>query len=260
MNHMFLRESIDEKYKTAAQKQGICIEIAYKPDFSKAQEIEENSGKFHIKLNSDRISETEYEEYLSYNVRKIILPRLHLETERLAIRPFERKDAQAYLAFFSDKADAYMDSGDIFTSMDAEYGHLMDSFLTQTRYTVMQNESGHIVGTIHLMDIHDRAVETMEIGYSISPAYKRRGYAYESLSALLHYLLYDLHLDMVIAGAFPDNTPSLGLIRKLGFQYEGLKHKAFWNTIRGPMDLAYYYLEKAAAPNSAGFSDTGNGI
>jgi len=66
------------------------------------------------------------------------------------------------------------------------------------------------------------------------------------LSALLHYLLYDLNLDMVVAGIIPDNIPSIGLIEKLGFQYEGLKHKAFWNSMRGPVDLKYYYLEKPA--------------
>lgn len=249
---MLSRENIDCKYKNAAKVQGVCIEIMYESEFPKAQEIEENSGGFTIKLNSNKINETDYEEYLSYNVRKIILPRLRLETERLVIRPFERNDAQAYLAFFSNEMDAYMDSGNIFTSMDEEYERIMDAFSTQTRYTIVHKETGRIVGTINLIDATDRAVETIEIGYCVSPAHKRCGYAYEFLSALLHYLLYDLNLDMIIAGAFPDNIPSLKLIKKLGFQYEGLKHKAYWNNLRGPMDLKYYYLEKTANPASAG--------
>lgn len=241
---MFSHEVIDRKYRNIGKEQGIHIEISYQPGFPKTQEIEETAGGFTIKLNSDRIGESDYEEYLSYQVRKIILPRLRLETERLVVRPFVRNDAQAYLALFSDETDAYMDSGNIFTSMDDEYEQLMDDFSAQTRYTIVHKETGHVVGTIHLMDVNDRAVEAMEIGYSIAPAHKRRGYAYEALSTLLHYLLHDLNLDMVIAGAFPDNTPSLELIKKLGFQYEGLKHKAFWNHLRGLMDLQYYYLEK----------------
>ena len=242
---MFSQETIDRKYKRIAKEQGVNIDIVYQAALPKAQEIEETREGFTIKLNSDRISKSDYEEYLSYNVRKIILPQLRLETERLVLRPFALNDAQAYLAFFSDETDAYMDSGNIFTSMDKEYEQLMDDFLTQTRYTIIRRETEDVVGTINLMDVNDRAVETMEIGYSISPAHKRCGYAYEALSALLHYLLHDLHLDMVIAGAFPDNTPSLELIKKLGFQYEGLRHKAYWNNLRGPMDLQYYYLEKA---------------
>ncbi len=242
---MFSREAIDRKYKNITKEQGVHIEIVYQPGFSKTQETEETGEGFTIKLNSDRISESDYEAYLSYHVRKLILPHLRLETERLVIRPFERNDAQAYLVFFSDETDAYMDSGKIFTSMDEEYDQLMADFSAQTRYTIVQRETGHVVGTIHLMDVNDRAVETMEIGYSISPARRRCGYAYEALSTLLRYLLYDLNLDMVIAGAFPDNTPSLELLKKLGFHCEGLKRKAFWNPLRGPMDLQYYYLEKA---------------
>ncbi len=246
---MFSHETIDCKYKKIAKEQGVHIEIAYRSGFSKTQETEETGEGFTIKLNSDEISKSDYEEYLSYHVRKIILPCLRLETERLVIRPFNRNDAQAYLAFFSDEMDASMDSGNVFTSMDEKFEQLMDDFSTQIRYTVVQRETGHAVGTIHLMDVKDRAVETMEIGYSISPVHRRCGYAYEALSTLLRYLLYDLNLDMVIAGAFPDNTPSLNLIKKLGFHCEGLKHKAFWNHLRGPMDLQYYYLEKSA--NSA---------
>lgn len=242
---MFSHDVIDRKYQKIAKEQGVHIEIQYQAGLSKTQEIKETGDGFIIKLNSERISKSDYEEYLSYHIRKIILPRLRLETARLTIRPFARTDAQAYLAFFSDETDAYMDSGNVFTRMDEEYERLMDDFEAQTRYTIVHRETGHVVGTIHLMDVNDRAVETMEIGYSIAPAYKRRGYAYESLSALLHCLLHDLNLDMVIAGAYPDNTPSLELIKKLGFQYEGLKHKAHWNDLRGPMDLQCYYLEKS---------------
>lgn len=249
---MFLRDVVDRKYKRIAKEQGTCVEIVYEPGLPKTQEIAETGNGFTIKLSADRISESDYEEYLSYNVRKILLPRLRLETERLMLRPFEQNDAQGYLALFQDETDAYMDSGIVFTDINEEYQQLMADFLSQMRYTIVQRETGCIVGTIHLMDVSDRAVETMEIGYSISPAHNRHGYAYEALSALLHHLLYDLNLDMAIAGAFPDNIPSLELIKKLGFQYEGLKHKAFWNHFRGPMDLQYYYLEKRGSGSPAG--------
>lgn len=237
-------EAVGDQYKAVVQKQGLRLEIEYRPGLSGVQGIEENERQFTVKLDSDRIGEADFEEYLSYYIRKIILPCLRLETGRLVLRRFEMDDAQAYFSFFSDKDDAYMDEGTIFTAMDEEYDKLMASYAKQTRYSILQKGTGHIIGTINLMDINDRAVETMEIGYAIAPGYKRRGYAYEALSALLNYLLHDLNLDMVIAGAFPDNIPSLRLIEKLGFQYEGLKHKAFWNHMRGAMDLKYYFLEK----------------
>lgn len=114
---MFSREAIDSKYESAAKKQGVQIRIEYSPEFSKVQEIEEQDGVFTIKLNSDKVSEADYEEYVSYNVRKIILPRLRLETDRLILRRFERSDEEACFAFLSSRDDAYMDDGTFFTSM-----------------------------------------------------------------------------------------------------------------------------------------------
>lgn len=242
-----LRNTVDEKYRARALKQGIELKIAYQPGFPKAQKIVAHDGSFTIQLNSDVIDEADYETYLSYNVRKIVLPRLRLETDRLVLRPFGRDDAEAYFAFCSDWENAWMDSGEVYSHMDDGYARLMVSFADQLRCSILLKESNHVIGTIHLMDVTDRAVETMEIGYNIAPRYKRRGYAFEALSALLHELLWELNLDMVIAGAFPDNVPSLALLEKLGFQYEGLRHKAFWNPMRGPTDLKYYYLEKPSA-------------
>lgn len=136
--------------------------------------------------------------------------------------------------------------------MDENYDRLMDDYAEQTRYMLVLKETGRVIGTIHLFDENSRAVDTKEIGYCMVPAYRRRGYAYEALSALLNYLLYDLNLDLVVAGVIPDNIPSIGLIEKLGFQYEGLKRKALWNEMRGLVDLKYYYLEKPVSPPDSG--------
>ena len=145
-----------------------------------------------------------------------------------------------------------MDDGTFFTSMDEEYDRLMDDYVEQIRYVLELKETGRVIGTIHLFDESTRAVDTKEIGYCMVPAYKRLGYMYEALSALLNYLLYDLNLELVVAGIIPDNIPSIGLIEKLGFQYEGMKRKALWNEMRGLMDLKYYYLEKPVPPPDSG--------
>lgn len=241
---MFSHKAIDDKYQNAAKEQGVRIQIEYRPGLSKAQEIEENDGLFTIKLSSDKISEADYAEYLSYNVRKVILPGLRLETERLLLRPFARSDAEACFPFLSDRDSAYMDDGTFFTAMDEEYERLMDAYAEQTRYMIIHKETGNVVGTVNLFDADRRAVDTKEIGYCISPESRRHGYAYEALSALLNYLLDDLSLDLVVAGIIPDNLPSVRLVEKLGFRCEGMRRKAFWNNMRGVVDLRYYYLEK----------------
>ncbi len=45
-------------------------------------------------------------------------------------------------------------------------------------------------------------------------------------------------------GHYAYNTISGKLLKKLGFTYEGIEHKAMRHAERGPTDLVCYYLEK----------------
>lgn len=122
------------------------------PGCPKPRSCGRRRGGFTIRLDSDRIGGPEYETYVAYQTRKLLLPRLRLETERLVLRPFAPEDAPAYLAFFADEDDARMDSGLLFTEMDDAYRRLMDSFAAQTRCTILRKDGGDIVGTVNLLD------------------------------------------------------------------------------------------------------------
>lgn len=249
---MFSLEKIDLKYKSIARVHGIEIRIEYCTGLPQIQEIEETDTEFVIKLDASKIGETDYEEFLSYNVRKILLPRLYMETDRLILRRFARSDSEDFFALLSNKEDAYLDSGIFFTGMGEDFNRLMDDFAAQMRYSLVQKETGHVIGTINLLDSENRAVDAREIGYAIAPGQRRLGYAYEALSAFLSCLLCDLNLGMVTAEIIPDNIPSIRLIEKLGFQYEGQRRKALWNKLRGAVDLKYYCLEKTAPLSMGG--------
>lgn len=60
-----------------------------------------------------------------------------------------------------------------------------------------------------------------EIGYSIVPAYQRRGFAFEAVGALVDWALEHPDVDLIVAETFPDLDASQALLRKLGFQPAG---------------------------------------
>lgn len=241
-------QTIDKKYIDLLKEYGIDLEIVHVDDINlPAQSITEESSSVEIQLNLSKISEWEYETYLSYNVRKIVLSRLNLETERLRIRRFEKKDADALFEFLSDRESCYLDGGyEPYTEKNDDYYDMMSKFAEEeTRYVIVRKDTEDVIGMIHLMECNDRAVEVMEIGYIMNPSKRRCGYATEAVEAMLRYLLQELHLDMVIAGALEDNKISLKMIENLGFVYEGRKRKALYHSVNGPSDLLYFYMERS---------------
>ncbi len=61
----------------------------------------------------------------------------------------------------------------------------------------------------------------LEIGYTVFPPYRRRGYAEEAIQALLRWARDQHGIRSFIASVSPENEPSLALVRKLGFEEIG---------------------------------------
>src|SRR5207237_8332173 len=56
-----------------------------------------------------------------------------------------------------------------------------------------------------------------EVGYTIQPEHRRRGYATEATAAMLDWARAEHGVRRFIASISPDNEPSLRLARHLGF-------------------------------------------
>jgi [ribosomal protein S5]-alanine N-acetyltransferase len=61
----------------------------------------------------------------------------------------------------------------------------------------------------------------VEIGYTVVCEHRRQGYAEEAVRALIAWATTEHHITRFRASISPDNTPSLSLIRKLGFVQAG---------------------------------------
>ena len=238
---------IEQKYQALLARFGIRLRIISTGDPEQPrQQLTEDAGGFTLRLNPAKfIPGLSYESYVAYNARTVLLPRLVLETERLVLRRFHIEDAVDCFGFLSDADSAYWDCCKAFTAMDEEYSQRMEQFAERkSQYMIVLKETRTVIGTVNVFEDESRAVEAMEIGYSINPKYQRRGYAYEALSALLTLLQKELRLELVTAGTLPGNTPSIQLLHKLGFQSEGIRRKAVWHEgIDAPVDLQYFYSD-----------------
>ena len=84
------------------------------------------------------------------------------------------------------------------------------------------NEDGarRVVGSIGFHGPPD-AEGRLEVGYSVDPPYRRRGFARESVRALFDWAHQRAGIERFVASISPANAPSLALARGLGFVQVG---------------------------------------
>lgn len=242
-------DNINKKYENLCAEYRIPLKILTVCDKElPISTFQENTETNTLILNKDKIDKSglEYESVIAYQVGKILLPRLNTETERLIIRRFSPSDSKTFFLMASDYEGCYMDCSNVFTSMDEDFKNLMSYFEKQEmRYVLVLKDTNEVIGTVVFLENNTRAVDTFEIGYIISPFYRRKGYAYEAISCLLDLIQGKLQTDMIIGGVLEENIPSANLLKKLGFKKEGIHHKATWHEMLGkPVDLVYYYRDK----------------
>ncbi len=78
-----------------------------------------------------------------------------------------------------------------------------------------------------------------ELGYWLGEAHQGKGYGFEAASAAVAIAFHDLDLDVIEAGAQPENPGSLRVIRKLGMQPIG--ERMIWTPVRQIYELCWYF-------------------
>ncbi len=156
-----------------------------------------------------------------------------LHTSRLVLRPFTAADAEDFAARRSDPETAMYQAWRIPYSVEKALALIEES----------EKHDGPMPGHWYQLDVQrvadgrtvgDGAVylhehgHTAEIGYTLHSWARRKGYATEAAAALIDHLVDVTGVHRVEASTHPANERSIQVLKRLGFEAEGVKREAFW--------------------------------
>lgn len=87
-------------------------------------------------------------------------------------------------------------------------------------WVVIERDSATVVGDIGFFGPPD-AAGVLEVGYSIVPNRRRRGYASEAAAALVTWGLDQTGVQTIVAACDADNAASILTLERVGFQRTG---------------------------------------
>ena len=154
-----------------------------------------------------------------------------LVTERLVLRGWEARDAQAALGAYGDEQVARWLSPAIDLVQDAEAMRVVlerwvdedGQLLTPAgRWAIERRADGLVIGGASLLPLHPD--EEFEIGWALHRQAWGQGYAVES-GLILARWAFDQGIEQVIALVRPANTRAAAMVRRIGMDWVGETEK-----------------------------------
>jgi RimJ/RimL family protein N-acetyltransferase len=156
---------------------------------------------------------------------------IRLRTERLIIRTFEHRDADAWIAMVSDPQFLRFlpPGGPAATTESFERvigsRHAMERQIGYAMWAVDDQMSGAFIGQCGIRparSMDENAGSEIDLAYHFVRASWNKGYATEAATAVVAHGLGPIGLHSIMGVVVPENIGSWRVMEKIGMRYEGL--------------------------------------
>lgn len=157
-----------------------------------------------------------------------------ITTDRLILKTLTKDAAPMVLDFYEDnrsffetwepaRADNFYSLCYQKASLSAEYNQMAEGKLL--RYWVfLKDAPEEIIGSICFQNFLKKPYLSCSLGYKFSHKYHHQGYAFESIQKGIDIIMNEFYIHRIEAFIMPDNIPSIHLIERLSFIYEGISY------------------------------------
>lgn len=168
-----------------------------------------------------------------------------IQTDRLTIRNVLKKDIKFLYYLFSDPELMQLYDmkplGDLSSSND-----FLASLLSPDEYLILYDDQP--VGSLAIVGRRPNH-GTIEIAYVLSKDYWQRGIMSEALHAFCNYCFITSDIHRIEAFVLPDNTGSIRLLEKVGFQFEACLRQRKKQAVIFQDHLLYSLLKREFTPS-----------
>ncbi|MFK7950670.1 MAG: GNAT family N-acetyltransferase [Saprospiraceae bacterium] len=171
-----------------------------------------------------------------------------LTTQRTFIRPVQPSDNEQ---IFRYRSDAITNKYQGFIPKTIEE---VDSFIAKNpiiinqnntwfQFVIIENSANTLIGDIGIHFIGNDGFQC-EIGCTLDKNYHGKGFATETLRAVISYLFRDLNKHRIVTSIDPENINSIHLVERLGFRKEGHFKKSLFINGEWVDDIVYGMLSE----------------
>ncbi|WP_282019593.1 GNAT family N-acetyltransferase [Planomicrobium okeanokoites] len=140
-------------------------------------------------------------------------PQPIFQSQRCCARPFAANDLDDFITYRNN--EEWMKYQYFKGLSREEYEEILlkeQSVESGAQFAIVRTADQVLLGDVYIKKEED----TFWIGYTISPSFKRQGYAYEIVQAMIQWIQRQGDYK-IMAGAAPENIASIQLLEKLGF-------------------------------------------
>jgi len=141
-----------------------------------------------------------------------------ITTERLIIRNFKTNDSNDLYEYLSDIETYKYEPGKPIT-METAKDLCVERSKNNSFLAVQLNNK--VIGHIYFNQIAPKKLLTWETGFIFNKKYQRKGYATESLKAVIEYGFTRMNIHKIIAHCNPKNISSWKLLERVKMKREG---------------------------------------
>ncbi|MBG9979430.1 GNAT family N-acetyltransferase [Facklamia lactis] len=156
---------------------------------------------------------------------------MYIETERLIIRKLEWEDLNGVFHIYQDQETCQFLLHDPWTEANKEQNFtemIEKSDLEMDRaVNLAVVRKHHVIGIFHVW--YTEMKKTVEVGYTFSKEYSGKGYATETLKAMIDFIFKHHDVHRIQAVCDDRNVSSEQLCLRAGMRKEAHFIKDFWN-------------------------------